>query len=305
MAFLTTKMNKCKRSPVNYLDDYLFSAYLKTLCNQDMQAFLDLCQYINFPISEEKTFWATTTLVFLRLLIDTVNQYVGIPVDKVDRARNLITEILKGKKITVRQLQKLCGFLNFLCKCIVPGRAFTRRLYSKFNTLMKPHYPINVNLELRSDLNTWLTFLNEPTVYCRPFIDYSVILSVDGLKLYTDALGVVGFGGIHNGSDFFSGTWDPIFLRWAKPSIEYQELFAATVAILLWAKNYANKRVCIFVDNKSIRDMINNTSSNCKNCMVLIRLIVLECLTWNMRVFAKYIETKQNSFADALTRNQR
>ena len=30
------------------------------------------------------------------------------------------------RKITVLQLQKICGFLNFLGRAIIPGRAFTR-----------------------------------------------------------------------------------------------------------------------------------------------------------------------------------
>ena len=48
--------------------------------------------------------------------------------------------------------------------------------------------------------------------------------------------------------------------------------------------------------------MIRNSSSSCKNCMVLIRLIVLECLTWNVRLFCKHVRTEDNYFADALSR---
>ena len=147
IAYLTTCVNK--DSPINYLDDYLFAAYLHSLCNQYMQAFIDICNDIQFPVSMEKTFWANTTLVLLGLLIDAVNGYVAIPVDKVERAIILIQDILTHKKTTVKQLQRLCGFLNFLCKCIVPGRAFTRRLYSKFSSVMKPHYHVNINGEMK------------------------------------------------------------------------------------------------------------------------------------------------------------
>ena len=33
----------------------------------------------------------------------------------------------------VHDLQKLCGFLNFLSKAVFPGRTFTRHMYAKFS----------------------------------------------------------------------------------------------------------------------------------------------------------------------------
>ena len=76
---------------VNYLDDFFFAAMMKRICNNQVKEFLTICDLIYFPVSLEKTFWGTTKLVFLGLLIDTINQCVCIPVDKVDRAVKLIT----------------------------------------------------------------------------------------------------------------------------------------------------------------------------------------------------------------------
>ena len=127
------------RENVNYLDDFFFAAYLKSLCNDQIQLFIQTCLEINFPYSEEKTFWATTQLSFLGLLIDTHRQLVLVPIDKVARAMEMIQYVLnkQNKKIRLKQLQKLCGFLNFLTKCIIPGRAFTRRLYSYGKNIQK------------------------------------------------------------------------------------------------------------------------------------------------------------------------
>ena len=50
-----------------------------------------------------------------------------------------------ARKITVLQLQKICGILNFLGHTIVPGRAFTRRLYSNLaHVNLKPHHHVRV-----------------------------------------------------------------------------------------------------------------------------------------------------------------
>ena len=110
----------------NYLDDFLFAALLRLLCNRQVKIFMDICEYIHFPVNLEKTFWGCTLLTFLGLLIDTVKQIVCIPVEKLNRAVSLVNTILNKRKVTVLELQKLCGFLNFLCRAIVRGRAFTR-----------------------------------------------------------------------------------------------------------------------------------------------------------------------------------
>ena len=46
--------------------------------------------------------------------------------------------------------------------------------------------------------------------------------------------------------------------------------------------------------------MINNSTSSCKNCMVLIRIITAESILRNVRIFAKHVSTKNNGKADAL-----
>ena len=90
--------------PPNYLDDFLFVALLRRKCDNLVNLFLEICSHINFPVSEEKTVWSSTTLVFLGLLIDTINQIVSIPVDKVHRAIDLINDMLKGRKTMVGKL---------------------------------------------------------------------------------------------------------------------------------------------------------------------------------------------------------
>ena len=48
--------------------------------------------------------------------------------------------------------------------------------------------------------------------------------------------------------------------------------------------------------------MINKSTSGCKYCMVLIRIIVLECLIQNVHLKAEWVSTGDNGKADALSR---
>ena len=70
------------KKPVNYLDDFFFAALWRSWVNQQLETFLQLCKDISFRVALEKTFWGTTSLIFLGLLIDTVRQVIAIPADK-------------------------------------------------------------------------------------------------------------------------------------------------------------------------------------------------------------------------------
>ena len=251
----------------------------------------------------DKTVWSSTSLIFLGLLIDSVAQVVCIPVDKIERAKQLIMEILSQCKVTVKNLQKLCGFLNFLCRCIMPGRAFTRRLYSHFSPKAMPYHHIRVNTEIKKDLDMWLKFLNNPVIYCRPFIDYSEILMAETIDWFTDASGKIGMGGYCK-QEWFQEEWNKCWLAQEEPSIEYLELATVLCSIYFWVENYKNCHICLYCDNQAVISMINNATSSCRNCMVLIHLLTLKSLELNVRIFAKSVPTAKNYFADTLSRFQ-
>ena len=152
-----------------YLDDYFFVTLLKKICDWHVNTFIQVCKDISFPISLEKTYWGSTLLIFLGFLLDTERQIISVPVDKVEKALYLIQHMLCKKKGTVKQIQKLAGFLNFLCRCIVPSQAFTRRLYALTSGCgkLKPYHHINLRQENRLDLLMWQRFLSSANIFSR------------------------------------------------------------------------------------------------------------------------------------------
>ena len=293
-----------KKRVTNYLDDFLFAALLRYLCNMQVCTFMKICNFIHFPVNLEKTFWGATRLTFLGLLIDTVKQIVCIPEEKINRAKEMIEMVLSKKKITIHQMQKLCGFLNFLYRAIVPGRAFTRRLYVYTSIrangkLLKQHHHFKVNMEIRHNLGVWKSFLSTQEVFCWPFMDYTA-LDAEGNRVFQTHLKTLG-GYCQN--SWMCQQW-PEFIRHEDPSISYLELYAVTAGVLNWIKRFKNKRIYLFCDNLGVVHMINNMSLSCHNCMTLIRIITLEGLKQNVRIFAKHIVTQKNEIADSLSRMQ-
>ena len=250
-----THIVQCKLSKrlINYLDDYFFVATLRSQCDRQISVFLSVCKQVGMPVSMEKTFWSDEIMTSLLFLINGRKHLVMVPLDKLAKANEIFDKMLtKGKrKTTVLRLQQICGFLNFLCRCVVLGRAFTRRLYNLIPAKMKPHHHIKINQEMRMDLAMWKEFLSHAIVFCRNFSVFSHAKEATEIDLFSDTSHNfnLGCGGYYKNQWFFIG-WDEFTNKSVNPSIEYLELFAVTVAVKLWIHHLKNSRIVLFCDNE-------------------------------------------------------
>ena len=121
--------------------------------------FLKICKTIGVPVAMVKTEWGTDIITFLGLLLNGNNFTVTVPEDKRIQTVNMIEAILSKKKAPIKELERLARTLNFLGRAIYPGRAFTRRMYSKFTgTIMsgKKYHHVKLDEEFKSDCRVWL-----------------------------------------------------------------------------------------------------------------------------------------------------
>ena len=178
--------------------------------------------------------------------------------------------------------------------------------YSLENSGLKSYHHFSLDAEFRSDCKMWLEFLRIPHLLtvCRPFVDLSEILDADQLEFYTDSSASVDIGGCGGifGSEWFSQKWENGFISKYNPGIQYLELYAVLLGVFIWMNKLHNSRCIVFCDNKNVVRALNKTSSKCKNCMYLVKILTLHCLKYNMRIFGKYIETDKNMQADHTSR---
>ena len=224
--------------------------------------------------------------------------------------------------------------LNFLSKVVFPGRVFTRCMYAKFAHCMylpsfnspalteeeknltkkqyklKQHHHIRLDAEFKADCKVWMSFLTteheEINAINRPMVDLlSPALTSEVIKFFSDATAAenLGYGCVLN-NNWLHGYWEPGFIKNFKPSIEYLELFVLCAGVLTWQFQLTNCRIIIFCDNQAVVQMINNITSSCRNCMFLLRILVLNPLQYNRRITARFIASRDNQLADALSRGQ-
>ncbi|XP_053404896.1 uncharacterized protein LOC128558742 [Mercenaria mercenaria] len=178
------------------LDDFFIVESSVNKCLHSMSSFDHVCRELGVPLCEEKWVGPTQCLTYLGLDIDSKNQTIRVPSEKIRKAISRLQPLVKNqKKITLKQLQSVVGLLNFISKAIPAGRAFLRRLYDAMAYAKKPHHFIRISRNMRNDATTWLEFLEKINDTCMfSELDW---LHDDTLELFTDvtlAVGVTSMG---------------------------------------------------------------------------------------------------------------
>ena len=134
-------------------------------------------------------------------------------------------------------------------------------------------------------------------------MDFDRTWNANQIEMYSDASKnpSLGFGVIRENSWMYR-QWDSDFIINHDPSIGYLKLFGVVATVLNWLDHFSNRRIILHCDNQSVVAKINNMTSSCKNCLQLIRLLVLHSMKCNIRVFTKYISSRANRNSDLLSR---
>ena len=153
---------------------------------------------------------------------------------------------------------------------------------------------------MKADLAIWEQFLQD--FNGRSFMLEKNWVDSASLHLYTDAAGSVGFGACFQ-NHWVYGHW-PEHWKVTSPDITFKELFPIVLAVHLWAAEFVNRKIIIYCDNKAVVEIINKQSTRSIPSMHLLRLLVLQCLQYNVLLRAKHIPGVHNNAADALSRGQ-
>ena len=311
LQYIVEAMADKKFIVTNYLEDFLFIATSEAECNGLVRIFLSVCERLGCPVSAEKTEWARTSITFLGIVLNGEIHKLLIPDDKRLKAIRLIKWALEQKKITVKQVQKLTGTLNFLTKAIIPGRTFTRNMYNKLKvkrddgTVLKQYHHVHLGKDFRGDCEMWLIFLEKQCEQiARPFADLDENVNILTLDFFTDAClskKFAGVGGVY-GTRWFAARLCTQDIT-ADVTIESLELLAVVTGILLWGSEFANSRVKIFCDNTSVQGAVNNLTTKSQSWMTaqLLRLLVLDNIIYNRRVQIEFVSSEDNDRADPLS----
>ena len=181
---------------------------------------------------------------------------------------------------------------------MVPGRAFLQSVRILTIGLKKPHYKRRMTQQAKLDLMVWLEFLNYHngvTLY-----KHQLFLSPGVVNIHTDACINIGLGAVL-GKHWFACQWPTEW--WRQQNITLLEFIPIVLAVVTWKSILKNKVVIFHTDNLSLVSIINKQHSNEGLVRSVLRGFVLSLLKFNIKANAIHISGKENSKADALSRD--
>ena len=221
-----------------------------------------------------------------------------LPADKLSRICTLLTSWLTKKKATKREILSLVGILQHAGKVVRPGRTFTARMYSAAARVKELHYFTRLNMEFRSDLHWWHTFItswNGLSFLRVPDLQPSF----DG-QVQTDASGSWGCGA------FYSNQWFQYHrsAEWVSLGIMAKELVPIVISCTVWGRSLAKKKIEVKCNNQSLVIAINKGTARDPLVMHLLRCLWFFTALFDIDIVATHVPGEDNKAADMLSRNQ-
>ena len=101
------------------MDDYLLAGESATQnCKKMMSVFRGVCDNLGVLLAEEKTKCPTCVLVYLGLVIDTIEMVIRIPENKLEEVKSKLLSVCNKHMVTLHDLQSLVVSLNFCSRAI-------------------------------------------------------------------------------------------------------------------------------------------------------------------------------------------
>lgn len=292
---------------VVYVDDFIIICSTETMAWYAYWALRILLGKLGFKVNmrAHKCIPPCQIIEFLGITLDSVAMQARLSSAKLAALSTMVSDLLHRTNLTRRELDKINGKFNWVCKVVYGGRTFLRRLIDAQWSVSRPHHHIRISAGLRLDLQWWDRFLHQfnghtDLIPSRP-------LSFDNIS--TDASSSYGYGAFLMGGYFslsFSAA-HALFPDTPEPTepIHVHELFAVLILCRLFSAALEGLYVRLHIDNTIVVAVINKGTAKGATgprMMEYVREIFWLSARHNFRLTSTYISSADNSLADALSR---
>ncbi|CAF4874533.1 unnamed protein product [Pieris macdunnoughi] len=267
-----------------YLDDYLLVHQDRTILNSQVLIAMTFLKNLGWTINLEKSICTPTRSIdFLGITWDTLSNAKSLPVEKVIKIRQCLITRLSAGNWTLKQAQRLLGYLNFATFITHRGRLHCRTLQRHSNALRRfPRCPSPLAEEVNQDMVWWLHNLSHktPIHFETRQVNYIV----------TDASDLQ-WGALVNNKPL-KGSWTQSQMEWHGVSLTSEVL--------------KNSMVILQSDSKTVVSYIKNEGGT-RSQMLLKLTKDLLALTdsLNIVLIPHHLPGMYNVEADYLSRNRR
>lgn len=281
---------------LHYLDDFFFCAATASAVAEALGIALPLCTSLGLPVAPQKVEGPSTTITFLGIQLDTVEQEIRLPRQKLIRLQGIVDGWTRKKCATKHQLQVLLGHLGHAATVVRPGRTFTRHLIEATKIPKRPFHKVRLNVQCRADIAWWSAFLQgwNGISYLSAKLCHTCIVA--------DASGSWGCGAFEKDSlCWFQIQWPQ---SWQYVNIAVKEMLPLVVGAAIWGSRWEGHRVSFLSDNLAVVNVLTARSAKDPHIMHLLRCLFFFEAHFKFEHVAQHVPGKMNTAADALSRNR-
>ena len=283
----------------NYLDDFM-GVDTVSRAHLAFETLGKLFTKLGIQESVEKSCSPDTIMLFLGVLFNSDSLTIEVDPAKIVELSKILPQWLDKVTATRQQLQSIIGKLNFIAKCVRPGRIFISRMLSLLRSMDNCTNHVFITEEFKKDIIWWLTYLPQfngiSMIPDTNFTAPDAVFSCDAC--------ITGCGGIRLVKDsvLYFHTEFPDFIQALKLHINALELLTIIVACKLWGSEWSGKSINIYCDNMASVIVINSGRSRDKFMLQCLRELCYISAIGQFKIRAIHLNTKQNRPADILSR---
>ena len=144
---------------VHYLNGLFTCGKANTIESaRNMEISCNVFASLGVPLAPEKLIGPAICLVYLGTEIDSVDQIIQLPQEKLLELVRILNFWHQCEKCTKHELLSLIGKLSFAAKLVRPGRISLRHLTDLSTSVTELHHHISLNVAAREDIAWWLDF---------------------------------------------------------------------------------------------------------------------------------------------------
>ena len=123
-------------------------------CGEFLGILKAICSDLGIPLAPEKQAGPSSETEFLGIIIDTTQQELQLPKEKLIRLKMLTEQWKSCSLCTKRELESFLVTFQHACSVIPAGKAFLCQLIALLNVARQTHHHIRLNKSFQTDL-TW------------------------------------------------------------------------------------------------------------------------------------------------------
>ena len=280
-----------------YVDDFLAILRTRAEALKARRRAAEVMEHLGIARHPDKGFWEPTQrLEHLGLDVDTEAGLFRVPPEKLKRLMQQAKAIRamaarEARLVPVRLLAGFVGYAQSVYLACPAARFYLRSLHDVMSTRANWDARVRLSRQSLRDLRWWeqLGFADVSRAIWRAPTDRT---------LHCDA-SHLAWGGVLDGTVPASGMWTG---RSCGRHINYLELLAVHHTLQAFADRLEGQSVLLWEDNMTVVHVLTNRTTRSDPLMHLLRRVWYLIDSLGITLTVRYIASKDNTMADALSR---